>query len=142
METSKDVLRVKLFVRRYRECKEIWEPKIGQEAMLMRESQNKWDSNAVTVVGGDVSDKMARKQEFSNTEPLEHPNEFDSGHEEVVWHLPKLMALHVTEVLKRPTDSGKVTVTGKPVSKYQSCRLQTHTLYSYNCHLHDRQLLL
>ncbi|KAK2553052.1 hypothetical protein P5673_025777 [Acropora cervicornis] len=66
METSKDVLRVKLFVRRYREYKEIWEPKIGQEAMLMRESQNKWDSNAVTVVGGDLSDKMARKQEFLN----------------------------------------------------------------------------
>jgi len=61
METSKDVLRVKSFVRGYHECKEIWEPKIGQEAMLMREPQNKWDSNAVAVVGGDVSDTMARK---------------------------------------------------------------------------------
>ena len=37
METSKDVLRVKSFVRGYHEYKEIWEPKIGQEAMLMRE---------------------------------------------------------------------------------------------------------
>ena len=52
----------------------IWEPKIGQEAMLMWEPQNTWDSNAVAVVGGDVSDTMARKQEFSNTKPLKHPN--------------------------------------------------------------------
>ena len=65
------------------------------------------------MVGGDASDTMARKQEFSNTKPLKHPNEFDYGHEEVVGHLPKLMALHVTKVLKRPTNSGKVTVTGK-----------------------------
>ena len=64
METSKDVLQVKSFVRGYREYKEIWEPKIGQETMLMWEPQNKWDSNAVTVVGGDVSETMARKQEF------------------------------------------------------------------------------
>ena len=117
METSKDVLRVKSFVRGYHEYKEIWEPKIGQEAMLMREPQNKWDSNAVTVVGGVTSDTMARKQEFSNTEPLKHPNEFDPGHEEVVGHLPKLMALHVTKFLKRPTNSGKVAVTGKRVNR-------------------------
>ena len=96
VETSKDVLRVKSFVRGYHEYKEIWEPKIGQEAMLMREPQDKWDSNAVAVVGGDASDRMARKQEYSNTEPLKHPNEFDFGHKEVVGHLPKLMALHVT----------------------------------------------
>ena len=137
METSKDVLRVKLFVRRYRECKEIWEPKIGQEAMLMRESQNKWDSNAVTVVGGDLSDKMARKQEFSNTEQLEHPNEFDSGHEEVVGHLPKLMALHVTKLVKRPTNSGKVTVTGKPVSKYQSGFRPIHSILTTVIYMTD-----
>ena len=61
METSKDVLRVKSFVRGYHEYKEIWEPNIGQEAMLMREPQNKWDSNAVAVVGGVASDTMARK---------------------------------------------------------------------------------
>ena len=81
--------------------------------MLMREPQNKWDSNAVAVVGGVVSDTMARKQEFSNMKPLKHPNKFDSRHEEMVGHLPKLMALHVTKFLKRPTNSGKVTVTGK-----------------------------
>lgn len=85
--------------------------------MLMREPQNKWDSNAVAVVGGGVSDTMARKQEFSNTKPLKHPNEFDSGHEEVVEHLPKLMTLHVTRFLKRQTNSGKVTVAGKRVNR-------------------------
>lgn len=69
------------------------------------------------MVGGDASDTMARKQEFSNTEPLKHPNEFDSGHEEVVGHLSKLMVLHVTKFLKRPTNSGKVTVTGKRVNR-------------------------
>lgn len=100
METCKDVLRVKSFVRGYHGYKEIWEAEIGQEPMLMREPQNKCDSNAVAVVGGDASDTMARKQECSNTEPLKHPNEFDSEHEEVVEHLPKLMALHVTKLLK------------------------------------------
>ena len=69
--------------------------------MLMRKRQNKWNSNAVSVVGGVASDTMARKQEFSNTEPLKHPNKFDSEHKEVVEHLPKLMALHVTKFLKR-----------------------------------------
>ena len=59
--------------------KQIWETKIGQEAILMREPQNKWDSNAVTVEGGDVRDTKARKQGFLNTKPLKHPNEFDSG---------------------------------------------------------------
>ena len=73
METTKDVLRVKSFVRGYHEYKEIWEPKIGQETMLMREPQNKWDSNAVSVVGCDVSETMSRKQEFSNTKLLKHP---------------------------------------------------------------------
>ena len=51
-------------MRGYHEYKEIWEPKIGQEAMLMREPQDKWDSNAVAVVGDDASDTMSRKQEF------------------------------------------------------------------------------
>jgi len=117
VETSKDVLRVKSFVRRYHEYKQIWETKIGQEAILMREPQNKWDSNAVVVEGGDVSDTKARKQEFLNTKPLKHPNEFDSGHEEVVGHLPKLTVLHVTKCLKRPTNSGKITFTGKTANR-------------------------
>ena len=85
--------------------------------MLMPEPQNKWDSNAVAVVGGDVRETMARKQEFSDTKPLKHPNKFDSGHEEVVGHLPKLMALHVTKFLKRLTNSGKVTVTAKRINR-------------------------
>ena len=85
--------------------------------MLTREPQDKWDSNAVAVVGDDASDTMTRKQEYSNTEPLKHPNEFDFGHEEVLGHLPKLMVLHVTKFLKRPTNSGKVTVTGKRVNR-------------------------
>ena len=80
-------------MRGYHEYKEIWEPKIGKEVMLMRETQNKWDSNPVTVVGGVASDTMARRKEFSNTEPLKHPNEVDPRHEEVVGHLPKIMAL-------------------------------------------------
>ena len=69
------------------------------------------------MVGCVASDTMARKQEFLNTEPLKHPNEFDPGHDEVVGHLPKLMALHATKVLKRPTNSGEVTVTGKRVNR-------------------------
>ena len=85
--------------------------------MLMREPQNKWDSNAVAVVGGGVSDTMARRQEFSNTKPLKHPNEFDSGHEEVLGNLPKLTALQVTKCLKRPTNSGKITFTGKTANR-------------------------
>ena len=119
METSNDVLRVQSFVRGYHayEYKEILEPKTGQEAMLVREPQNKWDSNAVVVVGGEGSDTMVRKQEFSNTEPLKRPNEFDSEHVEVVGNIPKLMALHVTKFLKRSTNSGKVTVTGKRVNR-------------------------
>ena len=44
---------------------------------------------------------MARKQEFSNTEPLKHPNEFDPGHEEVVGHLPKPKVNKVTVMGKR-----------------------------------------
>ena len=67
METSKDVLRVKSFVRGHNEYKGMWEPKIGQKAMLMREPQDKWNSNAVAVAGDDASDTMARKQEFSKT---------------------------------------------------------------------------
>ena len=65
------------------------------------------------MVGADVSDTMGRKQEFLNTEPLKHTNESDSRHEEVVGHPPKLMVLHITKFLKRLTNSGKVTVTGK-----------------------------
>ena len=69
------------------------------------------------MVGGDVSETMSRKQEFSNTKSLKHPNKFDSGHKDVVGHLPNLMAMHVTKFLKRPTNSCKVTVTGKRVNR-------------------------
>ena len=69
------------------------------------------------MVGCVASETMARKQEFLKTEPLKHPNEFDPGQEEVVGHLPKLMALHTTKFLKRPTKTGKVTVTGKRVNR-------------------------
>ena len=59
-------------MRGYHEYKEIWETKIGQEAMLTREPQDKWDSNVVAVVGDEAGDTMARKQEFLNTEPRKH----------------------------------------------------------------------
>ena len=85
--------------------------------MLMQEPQDKWDSNTVTVVGGDTRDTMSRKEDFSNMEPLKHPNEFDSGHEEVIGHLPELMALDLTKFLKRPKNSGTVTVKGKKVNR-------------------------
>ena len=65
--------------------------------MLMWEPQNKSDSNAVAALDGVASDTMARKQEFWNMEPLKQPNKFDPGHEEVVGHLPKLTALHMTK---------------------------------------------
>ena len=39
--TSKGVLRDKSFVRGHNEYKGMWEPKICQEAMLMREPQDK-----------------------------------------------------------------------------------------------------
>lgn len=35
----------------------------------------------------------------------------------MVGHVPKLMAMHVTKFLKRPTNSVKVTVTGKRVNR-------------------------
>ena len=57
-----------------------------------------------------VGSKNSYIRNHSNT-----PNEFDPGHEEVVGHLPKLMALHVTKFLKRLTNSGKATVAGKRV---------------------------
>ena len=72
-------------MRGYHEYKEIWETKIGREAMLTGEPQDKWDSNVVAVVGDKASDTMARKQEFLNTEPLKHRNEFHSGHEVVYY---------------------------------------------------------
>ena len=68
------------------------------------------------MVSGDASGTMARKQEFFNMEPLKYPNKFDSGHKEVVGHLPKLMALNVAKLLKRLKNSGKVTVTRKRVN--------------------------
>ena len=47
------------------------------------------------------------------------------------------MALHVTKVLKRPTDSGKVTVTGKLVSKYQSGFRPIHSILATVIYMTD-----
>ena len=54
-------------MRGYHEYKEIWETKIGQEAMLTRESQDKWDSNVVAVVGDEASEE-ARILEYGTTQ--------------------------------------------------------------------------
>ena len=48
---------------------------------------------------------------------VQHPNEFNSDLEEVVGHIPKLMAPHVTKFLKRRTNYGKVTVIGKQINR-------------------------
>lgn len=45
-----------------------------------------------------------------------HPNEV-TDLMEVVEHVPKLMAVSLTKFLKRPTNPGKVMITGKRVNR-------------------------
>ena len=72
-----------------------------REVMLKREPKNKWDSNAVAVVRCNTcADRIQRKLERSDSTPVQHPNEFNSDLEEVVGHIPMLMAPLVTKVLK------------------------------------------
>ena len=94
METSGNILGVKSFVRGYHDSR-VQNPKTGEETNLKREPQNKCENKC----------------------PFRHPNEFYSEHEEVVGHLPKLMALYMTKFFKRPTNYGKVTITGKRVNR-------------------------
>ena len=61
---------------------------------------------------------------FANQEPVhflaekrtEHPNDV-TDLMKVVVHVPKLMAVWLSKFLKRPTNSRKVVITGKRVSR-------------------------
>ena len=48
--------------------------------------------------------------------PTGHPNQV-TDLMEVVGHIPKPMAVWLTKFLKRPTNSGKVVITGKWVNR-------------------------
>ena len=104
------------FVRGYHAYMEIWEPDVNDENPLKCEPINITDENAVAVV--------QLKKPSANKEPVDSLAEKRTGHPnevtdlmEVVRHVPKLMASWLTKFLKRPTNSGKVVITGKRVNR-------------------------
>ena len=112
-----NVVRVKSFVRGYHVYLDIWEAKIGDEHRLKREPNNTEDKNAVAVVrkwpksnSSELSDQVQPVNSFI------HPNTI-SDDNEVIAHIPKLMALWVTKFLKRATNSGTVVITGKRINR-------------------------
>ena len=81
---------------------------------LKREPLNTVDHNAVTIV---------RKREGgSSWMKCIHENELNG--KTVLGHVPKLMALWVTEFLKRPTNKGRAVVKGKRVNRGGSYGLE------------------
>ena len=50
---------------------------------------------------------------------------------EVIGHIPKLMALWLTRFLKRPTNSGNVTVKGKRVNRGGGYGLEIPCKYTF-----------
>ena len=50
---------------------------------------------------------------------------------EVIGHVPKLMALWLTRFLKRPTNSGNVTVKGKRVNRGGGYGLEIPCKYTF-----------
>ena len=110
MEKESIIIQVNSIVRGYHAYMEIWEPDVNDENPLKREPNNTVDENAVAVV------QLQRPS--ANQEPVHssaqkctgNPNEV-TDLMEVVWHVPKLMAVWLTKFLKRPTNSGKVVIT-------------------------------
>ena len=116
MEKESVIIQVNLFVCGYHAYMEIWEPDVNDENPLKREPNNTADENAVAVVQLQIPS--------ANQEPVHSSAQKRSGHAnevtdlmEVVGHVPKLMAVWLTKFLKRPTNSGKVVITGKRVNR-------------------------
>ena len=116
MEKEFKIIRVNSFVRGYHAHMEIWEPDINDENPLKREPNNIVDENAVAVVQLKILSANQESVHSLAGKRTGHPNEV-TDLMEVVGHVPKLMAVWLTKFLKRPTNSGKVVITGKRVNR-------------------------
>ena len=126
-----DVVRVKSFVRGYHVYFDIWKAKIGDEHRLKREPNNTDDKNAVAVV--------RERQKLNSSQPSDevlsinsciHPNEMSDSNE-IIGHIPKLMALWVTKFLKRATNCGTVAITGKHVNRGAGYGVEVPCQYTF-----------
>ena len=114
-----EVIPVTSFVRGHHVNLDIWEPKIGDEHCLMREPNNKEDSNAIAVVREKQSSSVSERSTRLQTETMRsfvHPNEMTDDME-IIGHVPKLMAQWVKKFLKRATNSATVIIKGKRVNR-------------------------
>ena len=88
------------FIRGYDEYLDIWQPNIGDEHRLMREPNNKVDSNAGAVVSKYSRKNVVLRKSVQNVKHLEHmssnvclhPNDMSADFQ-VIGHVPKLMAI-------------------------------------------------
>ena len=116
MEKESIIIRVNSFVRGYHAYMEIWEPDVNDENPLKREPNNTADENAVAVVQLQIPSANQEPVHSSAQKRTGHPNEV-TDLMQVVGHVPKLMAVWLTKFLKRPTNSGKVVITGQQVNR-------------------------
>ena len=109
------------FICGYHSYVDIWEPEIGEKRQLKHEPSNIEDINAVAV----VREKAGNPGNTDNTERKNdvHPNQVTTN-DEVIGHLPRLMACAMTKFLKRGTNSGHLKVTGKRVNRGQGMVLR------------------
>lgn len=116
MEKEPTIIRVNSFVRGYHAYMEIWEPDVNEENPLKREPNNIADENALAVVQSKTPSANQESVDSLAQKRTGHPNEV-TDLMEIVGHVPKLMAVWLTKFLKRPTNSGKVVITGKRVNR-------------------------
>ena len=108
-------IKVVSFVRGYHAHVNILEPEIGEKRQLTKcEPSNIEDINYLAV----VREKAGNEGNTDNTERKNdvHPNHVTTN-DEVIEHVPRLMACAVTKFLKRGTNSGHLEVTGKRVNR-------------------------
>ena len=105
--TSETVLQVNSFIREYHEYQEISTPEIGNEYELRQEPLNTVDYNAEAIVLKREGGRSRRK--------CIHDNEING--ETVLGHVPKLMALWLTKLFKRPTNKGRALMQSKRVNR-------------------------
>ena len=123
-----------LFVRGYHAYMEIREPDVNDKHPLKREPNNIADEDAVAFVQLKIPSANQEPVHSLAEKRTRHPNEA-TNLMAVVGHIPKLMAVWLMKFLKRPTNSGKVVITGKRVNRGGGYSLELPCEYVLQCDL-------
>ena len=138
--SSKQTFKAVSFIRGYHAYMDIWLPSVQDAHDLKREPSNKEDTNAVAVERESLhksgenrlgsGQREMRHRELATEKRCLHPNEMRDDIE-VIGHVPKLVAVWLTEFLKRATNSGKAVIRGKRVNRGGATGRKFHAIQNF-----------